>query len=106
MSQHLTALAKGNELRVQAARLRQEVRALGAEDAAARAADILCFDESEAAGSLWIDELLRCVPRIGPGRADRMVRAVGVRGRRRLRELTPRQRGALGDQLLAARRTA
>ena len=99
--QHMKALASANEKRLGTAELRRQIRALGPAEGALTLARAIEHDHDDRIiGSGRIGHLMRAVPRLGHAKVTKCLLAAGVHNHeRRLRELTPRQRGAVVIQL-------
>ena len=109
--QQMEALEQANRVRMENARLRQELRALPRDEAAARAAELL-RDYPPLLGALRVDQFLESVRGVGSSKAAQILYAAGVyRVGRRIRDLSPRQRELVAGQLVrwsdtVARRSA
>lgn len=101
LPQHLQALASAERKRVGVAVFRREIRAAGPAMGAAMLARAIEHDHDDyIIGSGRVGHLMRAVPRLGHTKVTKCLLAAGVYNQdRKLRELTPRQRGAVVIQL-------
>lgn len=98
-TQHLDALRYGDMIRLTNAHTVRTIKAGGRRAGASHAAAIL-RDPQGAELAMRVDALLLAVRSIGATKALRLLEDVGIRDeRRRLRELTARQRSVLADEL-------
>lgn len=97
--QHMAALERANTLRHDRFELRREVIDLGRFAGAERVAGLL-LDPPDEIGTLAIFDLLCWVHRIGRSQARGILNTVGpITERRRIQDLTSRQRVALARYL-------
>lgn len=89
MTQPLDALQVANRVRFAAADVKRELR-----DGRLLLGDAL-FDER--AMPIVLRDLLLVQPRVGPARADRLLRRLKVNGQRRVGDLTERQKRVVAD---------
>ena len=94
------SLAHANEIRMQGSEFRHRIKELSREQALDAVAAILIGPDLPVwAGAIRIAHLLETVKAIGPGKCDRILRIAGVRGDRKVRDLTDRERGLLAGLL-------
>jgi hypothetical protein len=101
--QHLSALALANEIRYAQAAWMRSLRALPPAQACRRAAHAL-WNPDENVGSIRLERVLRSVPRMGDRYVDLLLTQAGVpiaRRKRRVRELTERERRIIAAALIA-----
>lgn len=99
--QHLTALARANQIRLARADLKRDVRS-GDVDVA----DVI-LDPPECAETMRVHELLRARHRVGTLKASTLLQRAGIHESKTLGAMTDRQRHALVAGLLpAAERSA
>lgn len=98
VDQRRSALEKANETRVAMSEVRLEL-----------AAGVIALAEAledERAGACFVYAMLNSIRRVGPYRARRVMFDAGVPELKRVRDLTPRQRRALVDELAEEARDA
>lgn len=101
--QQMEALEKGNATRRANAQLRRDLKQAGPEMARLMVAAVL-RDPDEQQGACPAERLLLAIPRVGPTAVRSMLKQIGVNTtRRKVRELSPRQRDQLADMLLGVR---
>ncbi|HTE61705.1 MAG TPA: hypothetical protein VK631_15235 [Solirubrobacteraceae bacterium] len=100
VSQRAVSLARANEIRSQGSEFRHRVKRLPRADALDHVAAILTSTDLPAwAGAIRTGHLIESVHAIGPGKCDRILRVAGVRGDRKIRDLTDRQRTTIAGLL-------
>lgn len=110
--QSMQALARANEIRLAKSAIKARIGSFGRHDAANLAADIVgTANPDTAAGAMSVAELVKAVPRHGEWAATRACRHAGiVSPQKKLRDLTPRQRGelalAIRSEILLSKRAA
>lgn len=97
VNQRLSALDAANAVRFECAAIKREVRALRTNPALLQVAEGLEAGSLPGAMRLW--DLLLAVPRYGEIKAGRLLGRHMIGTRRRLADLTVRQRVALGRDL-------
>lgn len=97
MTQHLEALARGNEIRLGRAEIRRNIAAYPRPEALRLVASLLRECRSDPFGAFTVEGLLMACPGVGAYAARRMLNPLGLPTRRRVRDLTERQHGALAD---------
>lgn len=101
--QHLSALALANEIRYAQAAWMRSLRTLPPAQACRRAAHAL-WNPDENVGSIRLERVLRSVPRLGEHALEVLLREVEIpsaRRKRRVRELTERERRIIAAALIA-----
>ena len=88
--QQMKALKQANIVRFAAADVKREVR-----DGRLLLGDALW---DERAQSIVLRTLLMTPSRVGPVRADRLLRRLGINGHKRIGDLTERQRKVVADE--------
>lgn len=94
MSQHRDALRIAQQLRKDAFAIRRRVRAASRRDAASIVADVL-RNPDRAAGTMGVEQLLLCIPRLGEFQVRRMLAIAAITKVQRVREVTPGRRDIL-----------
>lgn len=92
------ALAKANQIRLARSALKRSIGAQPLAESILAAARVVA-DPPPEARTMALGELLRSIRRFGPDRARRILAAHMISDRRRLCDLTERQRTALADEL-------
>lgn len=100
VSQHMTALARANEIRMARATLKRDLYALPKEQSRNLAAVIL-LDPPWEAETMRISDLLKATRSLGPSKARMILKATGVSEFRKLCDLTERERGVLARAVSA-----
>ena len=96
--QRADALVIANATRAALAGVRRRMRVLSFIEGCGELAAML--DDPVDVGAVRLDRFLKCGPRIGEFNVQRLYRIAGVtQFDRRVRELTPRQRGVLAGEL-------
>ena len=94
------SLSKANLYRFAVAAERRKIAEMDRAEAAAYLADLIETSDDPALGSAQIRRLLEALPRRGPQFVDTTFNRLGIRtATRRLRELTPRQREQLANEV-------
>ena len=96
--QYMTALAKANEMRFAAVRLKRRLAAMPRWDSARLLADELDRGVPDSPGTR-VELLLLSVPSLGPEKVANLLNRCGVKGRLRVDRLTERQRDEIVNRL-------
>lgn len=102
--QHLTALEFANRVRIANAKTRAQIKRAGVVGGMYEAAAVLT-EPDEIAERMRLGYLLASIERLGPKRAGKLLHRAGIqqaRQRRRLCELSERERMAIADELVAS----
>jgi hypothetical protein len=98
MDQKLRALELANEVRMQAAKVKREIRVLPLLEGRAMVADVL-RNEPERVGSMTASQLLNAIKRAGPSKVAGWCGRAGVPASKRVKNMTVNQRLSLADQV-------
>lgn len=105
LDQRMSALELANEIRTANAKFKQGVHKLTRTEAASVVIGVL-LNPAPPQSALPVRDLLAAQPFVGDVSVDRMLARAGIaNGRRRVRDLTDRQRRALADVLQPMRQT-
>jgi len=97
--QHMSALAKGNAIRIERAAIKARLHALPYQGSRSAAAELI-LDPPPALANMPVCDLLCACRRAGVDFVRRTLRSLQIGERRPIGELTDRQRAALAGRLI------
>jgi hypothetical protein len=104
-AQHMAALDRANEIRIERARIKRALKEAGKDGGRELAAELIIRNPKELATVRVID-LISWIPKFGQYRGETLVMRAGCSLRTRVGQLTDRQRDNLGHELRIVGRVA